>query len=368
MASSLFYLYELVRRIKRVVDAKTEEKDYEDKPRYRKVPPIVKYPEKCISCEACKGSCPAYAIEMVKYENKKIPKINVDSCISCANCVEVCPTGVLEIDKHRAEVEGQPFSIPKYYYLQIDEEICANCGKCALVCPINIISKSEKAYHINIEKCISCKECLKACPLENAIIVFTEKDVHEKVNRAFKLKVLKEFNKLKFDEVLKDKPHIVKSLCVECKNCLEVCPGKIDIENKEVLECVKCSYCLEVCPTTAIRVKKEPIAKIKDVCYIVIEEECIGCRACYKVCKFDAIKISKKTRLPYIVPDNCIVCSLCEKECPIEAIKLVSLDEAKRISRIRVLEDDIIERLERDLCNIMGEYAKKLFELRKDKH
>ncbi|WP_456419618.1 4Fe-4S dicluster domain-containing protein [Methanocaldococcus infernus] len=362
MASSIFYIYEIVKRIKRVLDAKTKKEDYEDKPRFRKVPPIVKYPEKCISCEACKESCPAKAIEMVERE-KKIPNIEVDSCIACLNCVEVCPTGVLELDKHRVSVEGQPFSVPKFHYLQIDEEVCANCGKCERACPIGVIHKTEKAYKIDVERCITCKRCLEVCPLKNAIVVFTEEEMNEKFDRAFKLKILKEFNKLTYEEKV-EKPHIVKSLCIACLNCVEVCPGEIDIEKGEIISCLNCSYCLEVCPTTAIRVRKEPIAKEKVKCYVVLEEDCIGCRACYKVCKFGAITISKKTKLPYILPDKCIICGLCERECPVDTIKLVNIDEAKRMAKIRTIEDDLIERLENLLQGEMSEFAKKLCNLR----
>ncbi|ENN95822.1 4Fe-4S ferredoxin [Methanocaldococcus villosus KIN24-T80] len=362
--SFLGYIYEIKENIKDLLFAKSKKSYYIPPKRYRKIPPSVVYPEKCISCSACKESCPAFAIEM-KYNNehkKELPLIDEGSCIACANCVEVCPTGVLEIDKHRVETEDEPYIKPKYNYLLIDEEICVKCGNCKKVCPVEAIYKKEKKYYINIQNCISCKRCLDACPV-NAIVILDEKTFKEKNRIFFDLKIKKEMNKLKYEEKIEKTPHIVNSLCILCRNCKEICFGEIDLEKKVVIKCVKCGYCLEVCPTSAIRVYKERIAKNKDSCYIINEDQCIGCRICYKVCEVNAIKISKETKLPYILPEKCVACGLCARECPVNAIKEVKKDMAMKEVEKRIIEDKIIEKIENELYNYMEEYSKILQEV-----
>ncbi len=370
MASSLWYLYEFARKkwIKRFIDAKSDKSSYIPPERYRKVPPIVKFPERCISCGGCKESCPAFAIEMEfnSNYNKKIPKIDENSCIACANCVEVCPTGVLEIDKHRVETEGLFFDKPKYSNLIIDEEVCVKCGNCERACPINIIERREGKYVIDMALCISCKECIKACPIENAIVVVDEKTLKEKIDKAFEIRNKKILGKLEVNEnVIGEIPHIVKSLCVDCGICKDVCIGEIDLKEKKVVECVKCGLCIDVCPTTAIRVHKPIIPKRTDICYVIDEDLCIGCRICYKVCEVGAIKISKETKLPYIIPELCVRCGVCARECPVEAIKVVKPEEAQEAVKVRIIEDEIIENIENDLILYTEKYGKVKEEIEK---
>ncbi|ACV24170.1 4Fe-4S binding protein [Methanocaldococcus fervens] len=370
MASSLWYLYEFARKkwIKKFVDAKSEESSYIPPERYRKVPPVVEFPERCISCEACKESCPAFAIELIYNEsyNKKLPKIDEGSCIACANCVEACPTGVLEIDKHRAETEGLFFDIPKYTNLIIDEEVCVRCGNCERACPVNVIKRKEGRYVIDRASCISCKECIKACPIENAIVVFDERTLKEKIEKAFEIKNKIIIGKLEVKEnVIEEIPHIVDSLCITCGTCKDVCIGEIDLKEKKVVECVKCGLCIEVCPTTAIRTHVPIIPKRKDICYVIDEDLCIGCRICQKVCHVNAVKISKEIKLPYIVPELCVACGACERECPVGAIRAVKPEEAKEAVKRRIIEDKIIENIEEDLISFTEKYGKVMEEIEK---
>ncbi|XRO75328.1 4Fe-4S dicluster domain-containing protein [Methanocaldococcus sp. 28A] len=370
MASALWYLYEFARKkwIKRFIDSKSDKSSYIPPERYRKIPPIIKFPEKCISCEACKGSCPAFAIEMVysKEYNKKLPMIDDGSCIACANCIETCPTGVLEIDKHRVETEGLFFNIPKYNNLIIDEEVCVRCGNCERACPVNVIERKEGKYVIDIASCISCKECVKACPIENAIVVVDEKTLKEKIDKAFEIKNKKIAGKLELEEnVIEDIPHIVKSLCITCGACKDVCVGEIDLNEKKVVKCVKCGLCIEVCPTTAIRVYVPVIPKKRDICYVIDEDLCIGCRICQKVCGVNAINISRETKLPYIVPELCVSCGVCERECPVGAIKVVKPEEAKEAIKVRIIEDKIIKIIESDLILYTEKYGRVKEEIEK---
>jgi len=51
--------------------------------------PVVK-PERCKACGHCVSVCPEGAINYVKYNGKKVAKINSDLCSGCGLCIEVC--------------------------------------------------------------------------------------------------------------------------------------------------------------------------------------------------------------------------------------------------------------------------------------
>jgi len=48
--------------------------------------------DKCTTCGACMGSCPAEAIK----EGSKKYTIDPDLCIDCGICVDTCPVGAID--------------------------------------------------------------------------------------------------------------------------------------------------------------------------------------------------------------------------------------------------------------------------------
>ncbi len=68
-------------------------------------------------------------------------------------------------------------------------------------------------------------------------------------------------------ERLRPKPAIIKSKCIKCGVCAEVCPAKTikiiekntDYPEIELSECIRCFCCHELCPKKAIEIKKNLI-------------------------------------------------------------------------------------------------------------
>ena len=56
--------------------------------------------------------------------------------------------------------------------LHIDETKCRQCGICVTACPIKVFEKRKEAISIRYDKldfCINCKDCISVCPAEAII-------------------------------------------------------------------------------------------------------------------------------------------------------------------------------------------------------
>ncbi len=49
-----------------------------------------------------------------------------------------------------------------------------------------------------------------------------------------------------------------KGDCIDCKQCIAVCPTGIDIRNGTQLECVNCTACIDECNSVMKKIKKDP--------------------------------------------------------------------------------------------------------------
>lgn len=246
-------------------------------------------------------------------------------------------------------------------------------------------------------------ECIKVCPVKDAIKTYDEKLLKEKFDKTQYLKYDRLTKLDNFNEDIEDgknnnsdnnidnnsndnnngdmdadttaditmnnedMPRIVKSLCIRCYNCVDVCPDGVDLDNYTVNTDSWEDICLAVCPTTAMRIGAvEKISKITDKCYIVNEDACIGCRICYKVCGVDdTINISSETRMPYINPKLCVRCGLCYNECPVNAIDLTDTKIVENTCEVRKAKDEFRNVIRQDLDEFSKKYLASKLEINK---
>jgi len=66
--------------------------------------------KKCISCNACTGTC-HQGIDIMNFANKGLPMEDPE-CVRCSACVQVCPTGVLTFGRYKRDGEIKYDSLP----------------------------------------------------------------------------------------------------------------------------------------------------------------------------------------------------------------------------------------------------------------
>jgi cytochrome c oxidase accessory protein FixG len=88
--------------------------------------------------------------------------------------------------------------------------------------------------------------CIIACPYGRLQGVLLDK---KSINVAYDfVRGEKEGGRAKFNKQ-EDRPATGKGDCIDCKQCVNVCPTGIDIRNGVQLECINCTACIDECDT-----------------------------------------------------------------------------------------------------------------------
>ncbi|MCM0761511.1 4Fe-4S dicluster domain-containing protein [Sporomusa sphaeroides DSM 2875] len=151
---------------------------------------------------------------------------NPKRCIGCKACEVAC--AVTHCDRQALTVGAMDIPvIPRLYLVKTAEVTmpvqCHHCedAPCANVCPIGAITQTNNSITINEEICVGCKTCSLACPFGAIDLVPQYKQGQEVIQNALKIKT---------DEGLVDKAHLIASKCDLCSTseqgpaCVEACP------------------------------------------------------------------------------------------------------------------------------------------------
>ena len=98
--------------------------------------------------------------------------------------------------------------------------------------------------------------CTNICPygrLQGVLLVDNSIVVHYDYVRGDRRATVKERNTLIKEENAKDEDF---GDCIDCNQCVEVCPTGIDIRNGTQLECINCTACMDACDDVMVKIKK----------------------------------------------------------------------------------------------------------------
>jgi len=125
-------------------------------------------------------------------------------------------------------------------------------------------------------------------------------------------------------------------LCVGCGICEEVCSDTwfkvVDAEKSSIrildgddglltaIYCVQCGECIDVCPTEALYRDKRGIVRLKKAL-------CVGCLSCVGFCRYHAMLYHSDQPEPF----KCIACGRCVKECPADALATVDVETGRAV-------------------------------------
>jgi anaerobic carbon-monoxide dehydrogenase iron sulfur subunit len=130
--------------------------------------------------------------------------------------------------------------------LKIDPEICSVCGECEKACSslyfkeenrekaaLRVDIKADDRDRVIMQACIQCGECIKVCPVQA---------LYRAKNGVVMIK---------------------KKVCVGCFACVGFCPYSVMFTHKDSTEpfkCIACGACARVCPVDALRIEEEKAA------------------------------------------------------------------------------------------------------------
>ncbi|STD03195.1 cytochrome c oxidase accessory protein CcoG [Chryseobacterium carnipullorum] len=91
-------------------------------------------------------------------------------------------------------------------------------------------------------------------------------------------------------EIMKTVKQQEKEDCIDCHQCVVVCPTGIDIRNGQQLECVNCTACIDACdevmekvglPKGLVRYATEAEIENQETFQIYLQNESYHCISCF---------------------------------------------------------------------------------------
>ncbi|PKK38947.1 Electron transport complex protein RnfB [Clostridiaceae bacterium JG1575] len=122
----------------------------------------------CLGFGDCKAVCEYDAIRIEDGVARIIP----ENCIACGKCVTECPKSIIHLVPKRENAYINRCSNP--LLAPIVKKSCSigciGCTLCVRACKYGAITMKDSLAIINQEKCVQCGECLKVCPSKSIIM------------------------------------------------------------------------------------------------------------------------------------------------------------------------------------------------------
>ncbi len=115
----------------------------------------------CLGYGSCEQACPYDAIHVVN----GVAQVQPDKCKACGKCVTACPRNLIQLVSEKQDVFVCCASKDKGPVVRQNCEIgCIGCTLCQRTCKHDAIHVVDNLAVIDYSKCVNCGECVDVCP------------------------------------------------------------------------------------------------------------------------------------------------------------------------------------------------------------
>ena len=115
----------------------------------------------CIGCGLCEKECKKDAIHVVN----GVAVVQADKCRACGLCVSSCPRHLISLVSEKQDVFVSCSSHDRGPVLRENCNIgCIGCTLCQKTCKHDAIHVVDNLASIDYDKCVNCGECVAVCP------------------------------------------------------------------------------------------------------------------------------------------------------------------------------------------------------------
>ena len=115
----------------------------------------------CLGYGTCEKACPYDAIHVVN----GVAVVQADKCRACGICVSACPRHLISLVSEKQDVFVSCSSHDRGPVLRENCNIgCIGCTLCQKTCKHDAIHVVDNLAVIDYDKCVNCGECVAVCP------------------------------------------------------------------------------------------------------------------------------------------------------------------------------------------------------------
>ena len=115
----------------------------------------------CLGYGTCEKACPYDAIHVVN----GVAVVQADKCRACGICVSACPRHLISLVSEKQDVFVSCSSHDRGPVLRENCNIgCIGCTLCQKTCKHDAIHVVDNLASIDYDKCVNCGECVAVCP------------------------------------------------------------------------------------------------------------------------------------------------------------------------------------------------------------